>query len=298
MSAVYRSPYGQKRNRKKLWMALLCVALVLVLLAAVVVVGLWVFNLYHGYVIDDESAPSSSMSDESLHFTEADTRHTLFLSVDSGAVTGAALVRFDPAEMRVTVLSVPIDVALPYGTAHKKLATLYAESGVRPVQEALGGALGLTVRSTAVLTADGISNWVERLGSGLPVTVSSPVSAGPLQLEPGPHTLTAAQVLQLLRAEAGSERLSWLLTALGNRYLSAGRNLMTDFDRLTATWNTASTMRRTDVIAYRTVLEAMAAANSGALCRAETLPGERVGAGDALRFELPDDVQQVLQTIF
>lgn len=276
-------------------MALLCAVLVLVLLTAVTVVGLWVFNLYHGYAIEG-SSPSES--DTSLHFTEADTRHMLFLTVDGGNATAAVMVRFDPSAMRVTAVSVPVDTVLPYGTVYKQLGALYSESGVRPVQEAVGKALGVTVCSTAVLTADGLSNWVERLGGGLPVTVAERVEAGPLQLEAGHHTLTAAQVLQLLRAAPDSERLAWLLTGLANRYLAADRNIMTDFDRLTASWNTASTVRRTDVIAYRTVLEAMAAANEGAICRAAALPGERVGTGDTVRFELPDDIAAGLQDIF
>lgn len=297
MKRPYREGFGHKKSHKKLWMALLCVVLVAVLLAAMAVVGLWLFDLYHGYVVGDSSSSSSSEG-TAVHFTGEDTRHMLFLTVDSGRVTGAALVRFAPVDMRVTVVPLPVDTALPYGTAHKKLSVLYAESGVRPVQEAVGAALGLTVRSAAVLSADGLSNWIERLGSGLPVTVDTPLQAGPLRLEAGQHTLTSAQVLQLLRAEAGSERLAWLLAAVGNRYLRAERNVMTDFDRLTAVWNTAGTVRRTDVIAYRTVLEALAAANSGALCRTAVLPGERIGQGEAARFELSDDIASALETIF
>ena len=289
--------YRKNDGRRKLWAALLCVALVLVLCVAVTVVGLWVFNLYHGYVLDGGDT-ASSQSDTALHFTESDVRHTLFLAVDGGKATAAALVRFDPVAMRVSVVPVPVGTSLSYGMGFKRLDALYGDLGVRPVQDAVGAALGVAVRGTVVLTADGMSNWIERLGGGLPVTVDEYIEAGPLRLEAGYHTLTAAQVLQLLRAGNDSERFAWMVTAVGNRYLTADRKVMTDFDRLTAAWNTSSTVLRPNVIAYRTVLEALATANDGALCRAVALPGEWVGADDARRFELPDDITARLQEIF
>ena len=297
MSHRYGASFGRSKTQKRVLPALLCAVLVLVLAAAVCVVGLWVFHVYRSY-LPPESSTSGVTDIRDLQFTENDTRHVLCITTDGSAVTGAVLVRFAPIDRRVTVLLLPVDTALSYGQSRKTLGVLYAESGVRPLQEAVGNALGLTVRSTAVLTAEGLSNWVERLGNGLPVTVSSPLTAGPLQLQAGSHNLTAAQVLQLMRDKPDSERLAWLLAALGNRYLRTDRTFMTDFDRLTAVWNTASTVRRTDVIAYRTVLEALAAQNEGALCRAAALPGERVGEGTSARFELPDDAAGALASIF
>lgn len=268
--------YFCKRRR---WPPSRPVQFILAFLALAVAILVLVAWLIIGY---RQNAPTPTTEQESSSSTEQTETVTdlgrclVILDVDS--TQHFLLVQTDPAEPRITAVSIPANLTVGNSTLS---ATLKKHGSPQAVQ-AVSETLELPLTHYITLTADNIESFINQFENGitytLPETVTYTDENGiSASLSASEHTLTGGQVRGILQYDNWKKKANKsavaadLLCALLDQYMTDGFPLRSYFGLLS---NAAVTDLRIDNFnAYYSALAQIAQNNTGAVCRIEKLTG-------------------------
>lgn len=271
---------------------------------------LWAFVRINEERRGEASEPASVVSQAGPVFTEEDAGNLLVVTVDDSAARGFIVVHSDPLNTRIRTLAVPRETAVDVGTEQQRLFELYAKQGVQEAEAAVGRLLGLEFGNYAVITYENVEKYISRLSDGLIFTLpedlnyQDPEGKASIKLEGGPRTLTASQVVNVMRypnwyggRKQQADVQAQLLAALINQYLLPARDLQSDFETLTGVIQ--SDIKISHFTKAKTGLEYLASRNTeGAICSSVSLEGSYVGTGEAIRFEMADSANSSLRIVF
>ncbi|MBQ6452949.1 MAG: LCP family protein, partial [Coriobacteriales bacterium] len=166
--------------------------------------------------------------------------YTLLVGMDEGddgvgnRADAVLMMRVDPNESRITLVSVPRDLMLPTGGTHyQKVSSLYAEGGGRALIKALGDFTGVDFNHYVETNYAGFMNLIDVMGGvemDVPVRIEDQ-RAGQLIVDPGSQVLDGAHALVFVRSKdvfregdvARTENQRMLLVALARQVSDMGR---------------------------------------------------------------------------
>ena len=255
------------------------------------------------------SSSSPSSSDE-LIFTQDDARTLLLITVDGEDPQGFVAVRFDPANSRFRTMAIPRDTEVYEGATPYRLWELYKEKGIAGTETALETLTGIHFDNYASITYTGIERLVTYLGNGVYITLSENLEyTGEgyfINMEGGPRSLTAPQVVNVLRYPAwhGGRRQkagiqAQMVSAVINQYMIQSRIATGDKDFGAIVNMIQSDIHVSHFTSAKPGLDALSKRNTeGTISEEITFEGEFVGSGDQIRFYAADDIQAKLEPVF
>ncbi len=203
-------------------------------------------------------------------------------------LTGAVCVKTDTVRMRVDVIGYPKQTEVTNGTSLCTLQVCYAALGSK-TGERLSAVTGDTYDAVWRLSADGVGEFVSRLGGGVAYTL--PETVGLLQA--GEQLLTAPQLAELLcysgwktPAEGQAAMHSGIVGAVIDRFLTPQYDLTSSFNALTAVCDDRITVAQFTVI--KDELVQLSQSNTRGICRASVAQGKTAGVGESERYVLTE----------
>ncbi|MCI8554851.1 MAG: LCP family protein [Clostridiales bacterium] len=298
----------RKKSHKRLSNAMVFLLVFFIFLLVFGGICLWaVVQINHDRGSSDPSTPSSSGEPV---FTASDARSLLVITVDDDAPQGFIAVRSDPANARLRTMAIPRDTELYEGTEAYRLWELYQARGVIATQAALESLTGIAFDNYAIITYENIERLITYLENGVYITLSENLEYSGegyfISMEGGPRSLTAPQVVNVLRYPAwqGGRRQkaniqAQMLAAILNQYLTEARIATGDKDFSTIVNLLQSDIRVSHFASAKAGLDDLSRQNKeGNICETMVFEGEFVGNGDLLRFYAASDIQDILRPIF
>ncbi len=268
--------HGAKRHRRRSvsrWLTALPAFLLSVLVFGTAILLPW--------LLSGAADPEASQTD-----VRQGRERTLLLFIhDLGdTLTGAVCIRTDTGTLTVQAVGYPAQTEVSCGTTLCTLAERYEVEGTEAAQR-LSAVTGETYDAVLRMSVSAVAAFVAYNGNGVVYTLPEPVGI----LAQGEQTLTSLQVADVLRFEGWLQSLTGqaaahagMIAAILNRYLSPHQDLDVLFERFSQLCDDRVTVAQFSVI--RSELEALAAANTGTVCRATVPEGYAVGDGETRRF--------------
>ncbi len=254
------------------------------------------------------SSPSSAENSgptslDEPYFTQRDVRSLLVVITGPSGAEHTLVVRTDPQNTKIGVLSLPAETALTVGSEESRLCDLFrsgTKQDIGEVEGALETLLGLSIDNYAVLDYADVENVIDYYDNRLTYTTPEDISYNKnsiyIRLSAGEQILSGRQVSSLLQVPPGalpgghSEYMALpaqLLCALVNQYLTAdsdtaGETVFQDLVNLTS----AKDLLISHYYLAREGLEYLAEHNTGAVCSPVTAQGEFVESGGQTYFYL------------
>ena len=215
---------------------------------------------------------------------------SVLLLVHNGenSLTGAVCVKTDTVRTRVEVIGYPKQTEVTNGTSLCTLQTCYATIGSK-TGERLSAVTGDTYDAVWRISADGVGEFVSRMGGGIPYTL--PETVGLLQT--GEQLLTAPQIAELLcydgwerDAEGQAAMHGGVVSAVIDRFLAPSYDLQNSFNVLTAVCDDRITIAQFTVV--KEDLLQLSQANVRGICRTSVAKGKMMGVGENERYVLTE----------
>lgn len=212
-------------------------------------------------------------------------RTMLLLIHDIGnTLTAAVSVHTDTRTMSVTAVGYPAQTEVSYQTELCTLAERYAEEGTA-VAARLSAVSGEAYDAVVRMSVSAVAAFVAGSGNGISYALTEPVGV----LPQGEQTLTSLQIADVLRYDGWMQSLTGsaeahagIVAAIINRYLTPHQEMSVLFNRFAALCGDHVTVSGFEAV--REELEALAAENSGAVCRATVPEGRAAGSAENRRF--------------
>lgn len=230
--------------------------------------------------------------------TPASTPHRLLvITEEAGEAQGFVVLTADVSAARITAVPFPRETAVTRQTEQIRLFELYRSASPQEVTQAVSALFGQEIPRYAVLTYANLQKLVTDYGEGLLFMLNEPVSwlneaGATVKLSSGAHTISAAQVAEVLRydgwssgARGRANAQGQVAAALVNQYLTPSRMQAADTEFARLVNYTRSDLLVSDLETVRADLTWLAARNDATLCRVESPAGQFVGVGENLRFE-------------
>lgn len=108
------------------------------------------------------------------------------------------LARIDTGSRTVSLVSIPRDTMVSYGSGVQKINAIYAYQGARGIVECVSEFAGVPISHFVRVNFTGLVELVDRLG-GVEVDVPETVTAGEFTIYEGPQTLSGSEALAYAR---------------------------------------------------------------------------------------------------
>lgn len=130
-----------------------------------------------------------------------DTREGGTYSLEDGRSDSCILVRIDPINYIVTMISIPRDTKMTDDSGTYKFNAVYAESGVKGTIKAVKQMMGVDIAHYAEISFNGLTDMVDAVG-GVEVDVPDEINDDQTQVyvPAGKQTLNGAQALSFSRS--------------------------------------------------------------------------------------------------
>ena len=170
--------------------------------------GAWLFSFLNtNFEDNDELAAREELSEASFNepfymlLVGTDTREKGGYSLKAGRSDSCILVRIDPINYVVTMISIPRDtkITTDYGT--KKFNACYAEGGIKKTIKQVKEMIGVEIAHYAEISFNGLVSMVNAVG-GVEVDVPSAINDSQTQVyvPAGKQTLNGEQALSFSRS--------------------------------------------------------------------------------------------------
>ena len=130
-----------------------------------------------------------------------DTREKGSYSLKDGRSDSCILVRVDPINYVVTMISIPRDTKISSGSGSKKFNACYAEGGIKKTIKQVKQMMGVDIAHYAEISFNGLIDMVDAVG-GVEVDVPSTINDNQTQVyvPAGKQTLNGEQALSFARS--------------------------------------------------------------------------------------------------
>ena len=194
---------AKKAKKKKIIIAAITIGICLLS-----IFGAWLFSFLNTSFEDsDEFKIREELSESSFNepfymlLIGTDTREGGTYSLEDGRSDSCILVRIDPINYIVTMISIPRDTKMTDDSGTYKFNAVYAASGVKGTIKAVKKMMGVDIAHYAEISFNGLTDMVDAVG-GVEVDVPDEINDDQTQVyvPAGKQTLNGAQALSFSRS--------------------------------------------------------------------------------------------------
>lgn len=192
---------AKKRRRKKI-----IIAVIVILLCLISVASAWAYSILNTSFEDDDEIRqelTQSNFDEPFYalLVGTDTREGKSYKLEDGRSDSCILVRVDPVNYIVTMISIPRDTKITIDGSTQKFNACYAAGGISATIKQVKKMMGVDISHYAEISFNGLTDMVDAVG-GVEVDVPSAINdpkAG-VNVPAGMQTLNGEQALAFSRS--------------------------------------------------------------------------------------------------
>lgn len=194
----------QKKSRRRK----IIIAVVTILICLLSILGAWLYSfLSTSFSDDDDMQIDSELTKTSFNepfymlLVGTDTREGQSYSLEDGRSDSCILVRIDPINYCVTMVSIPRDTKITVDGYSEKFNSCYAEGGIKSTIKQVKKMLNVDISHYAEISFNGLVDMVDAVG-GVEVDVPEAINdeKSGVEVAAGKHTLNGKEALSFSRS--------------------------------------------------------------------------------------------------